>query len=93
MSADTGSFLLHSRKFKWGHAMWRQVVERVEATLRVKRFNQLGGLQLDRDVRSLVGTLSNVTQRTVRDKFAVLNQMGAPMETSTTEICRLCQFI
>lgn len=66
--------------------MWRQVVERVEATLRVKRFNQLGGLQLDRDVRSLVGTLSNVTQRTVRDKFAVLNQMGAPMQLSTTNL-------
>jgi hypothetical protein len=52
------------------------VVERVEATLRLKAFNQLGGLQLDRDVRSLVATLSNVTQRTVRDKFAILNQMG-----------------
>ncbi|EIE27386.1 COG4-domain-containing protein [Coccomyxa subellipsoidea C-169] len=53
-----------------------QVVERVEATLRLKPFNQLGGLQLDRDVRALVATLSNVTQRTVRDKFAILNQMG-----------------
>jgi hypothetical protein len=52
------------------------VVERLEALLRVKRFNQLGGLQLDRDVRTLVVTLSEVTQRTVRDKFAVLNQMG-----------------
>lgn len=54
------------------------MVERVEATLRLKPFNQLGGLQLDRDVRALVATLSNVTQRTVRDKFAILNQMGAP---------------
>ena len=35
-----------------------QVVDRLEATLRVKRFNQLGGLQLDRDVRHMVVTLS-----------------------------------
>ena len=59
------------------------MVERVEATLRLKRFNQLGGLQLDRDVRSLVVTLSNVTQRTVRDKFAILNQMGARAQAHT----------
>ncbi|KAK9907313.1 hypothetical protein WJX75_001280 [Coccomyxa subellipsoidea] len=57
-------------------SLLEKVVERVEATLRLKAFNQLGGLQLDRDVRSLVATLSNVTQRTVRDKFAILNQMG-----------------
>lgn len=37
-----------------------QVVDRLEATLRVKRFNQLGGLQLDRDVRHMVVTLSEV---------------------------------
>ena len=40
------------------HAL--QVVDRLEATLRVKRFNQLGGLQLDRDVRHMVVTLSKV---------------------------------
>lgn len=41
-----------------------------------KRFNQLGGLQLDRDVRLLVSALSDITQRTVRDKFARLTQMA-----------------
>ncbi len=45
--------------------MWRisalQVVDRLEATLRVKRFNQLGGLQLDRDVRHMVVTLSEAS--------------------------------
>jgi hypothetical protein len=51
-----------------------QVVERLEATVRLKRFNQLGGLQLDRDVRALVAALSGLTARTVRDKFAALNQ-------------------
>ena len=38
-----------------------QVVDRLEATLRVKRFNQLGGLQLDRDVRHMVVTLSEAS--------------------------------
>lgn len=56
-----------------------QVVDRLEAVVRVKRFNQLGGLQLDRDVRTLVSTLSSLTQRTVRDKFAILNQVRAIM--------------
>lgn len=37
------------------------MVDRLEATLSVKRFNQLGGLQLDRDVRHLINTLSEVT--------------------------------
>ena len=44
--------------------------------MRLKRFNQLGGLQLDRDVRTLLAHLSEVTNRTVRDKFANLAQMG-----------------
>ncbi|CAK0785054.1 hypothetical protein CVIRNUC_008259 [Coccomyxa viridis] len=57
-------------------SLLQKVVDRLEATLRVKRFNQLGGLQLDRDVRHMVVTLSEVTQRTIRDKFAVLSQMG-----------------
>lgn len=37
------------------------MVDRLEATLSVKRFNQLGGLQLDRDVRHLINTLSEVS--------------------------------
>ena len=53
------------------------MVDRLEAVVRVKRFNQLGGLQLDRDVRMLVSTLSSLTQRTVRDKFAILSQVCA----------------
>jgi hypothetical protein len=34
-----------------------------------------GGLQLDRDVRALVAALSEMTSRTVRDKFARLTQV------------------
>ena len=53
--------------------------------MRVKIFNQLGGLQLDRDVRALVSTLSGVTQRTVRDKFAVLNQASCMLHANVDE--------
>ncbi|KAL2609822.1 hypothetical protein R1flu_028395 [Riccia fluitans] len=52
------------------------LVKRVEAIMVQKRFNQLGGLQLDRDARTLVGHFSGMTQRTVRDKFARLTQMA-----------------
>ena len=37
---------------------------------------QLGGLQLDRDLRSLLGYLSSLTPWPVRDKFARLTQMA-----------------
>ncbi|BFI43089.1 hypothetical protein AXG93_1774s1140 [Marchantia polymorpha subsp. ruderalis] len=52
------------------------LVKRLEAIMVQKRFNQLGGLQLDRDARTLVGHFSGMTQRTVRDKFARLTQMA-----------------
>lgn len=51
-------------------------VKRLEVIMMQKRFNQLGGLQLDRDARTLVGHFSGMTQRTVRDKFARLTQMA-----------------
>ena len=44
--------------------------------MHLKKFNQLGGLQLDRNVRVIISTLSEVTQRTVRDKFVKLSQMA-----------------
>ena len=53
-----------------------KVTERLEATLRLKRFNQLGGLQLDRDVRVLVSTLAEVVPGTVRERFARLSEMS-----------------
>ncbi|KAJ7280500.1 hypothetical protein O6H91_Y371800 [Diphasiastrum complanatum] len=52
------------------------IVKRIEVIMTQKRFNQLGGLQLDRDTRTLVGHFSGMTQRTVRDKFARLIQMA-----------------
>lgn len=38
-------------------------------------FSQLGGLQLDREVRSLVAAAGDLTTRPVRDKFARLTQV------------------
>ncbi|KAL6583500.1 Golgi transport complex subunit 4 [Orobanche minor] len=52
------------------------IVRRLEVIMMQKRFSQLGGLQLDRDVRTLVSHFSSMTQRTVRDKFSRLTQMA-----------------
>mmetsp|Transcript_26 Transcript_26/g.78 ORF Transcript_26/g.78 Transcript_26/m.78 type:complete len:746 (+) Transcript_26:194-2431(+) len=60
-----------------------KVAGRLEAILAKKSFNQLGGLQLDRDVRNLVSHLSEFTQRTIRDKFARLTQMATVLSLET----------
>ncbi|KAL6523788.1 Golgi transport complex subunit 4 [Orobanche gracilis] len=52
------------------------IVKRLEVIMMQKIFSQLGGLQLDRDVRTLVSHFSSMTQRTVRDKFSRLTQMA-----------------
>ncbi len=49
----------------------------MDAILATKRFSQLGGLQLDRDVRALVAYAGELTQRPVRDRFAELTQVCA----------------
>lgn len=58
------------------HLVIEFIVKRLEVIMMQKRFSQLGGLQLDRDVRGLVSHFSGMTQRTVRDKFARLTQMA-----------------
>ncbi|KAK8945557.1 Conserved oligomeric Golgi complex subunit 4 [Platanthera guangdongensis] len=50
-------------------------VKRLDVIMMQKRFNQLGGLQLDREVRALVNHFSEMSQRPVRDKFARLSQI------------------
>ena len=37
---------------------------------------QLGGLQFDKELRTLVGYLTAITQWTIRDKFARLTQIA-----------------
>ncbi|GMH33415.1 hypothetical protein BSKO_01249 [Bryopsis sp. KO-2023] len=58
------------------HLLLDRIASRIEALMMRKRFNQLGGLQLDRDVRAIVSHLSETSQRTVRDKFARLTQVA-----------------
>jgi len=53
------------------------VVQRLEAVLWQRRFNALGALALDRDLRTLLGGLSGLAPRTVRDKFARLSQIAS----------------
>ncbi|XP_032219195.1 conserved oligomeric Golgi complex subunit 4 isoform X2 [Nematostella vectensis] len=48
----------------------------VEKAVIKTNFNRLGGLQLDKELRSLVGYLTAVTQWTIRDKFARLTQIS-----------------
>ncbi len=50
----------------------------MDAVVATKRFSQVGGLQLDQDVRALVAYAGELTQRPVRDKFAELTQVGPP---------------
>ena len=46
-------------------------------------FSRLGGLLFDREVRSLVSFLSNVTTWSVRDKFSRLTQMSTVLNLET----------
>lgn len=66
-------------------ALVDSVVARLEAIFWQKRFNWLGGLQLERDVRALVNHLSEQTARTVRDKFARLTQMATVLNVEAAE--------
>jgi len=46
-------------------------------------FNRLGGLQFDKEVRSLSSFLTSVTSWTIRDKFSRLQQMAAILNIET----------
>ncbi|GAA6107300.1 conserved oligomeric Golgi complex subunit 4, partial [Tachysurus ichikawai] len=48
----------------------------LEKTVFKCSFSRLGGLQFDKELRSLVAYLSSVTSWTIRDKFARLTQIG-----------------
>lgn len=55
--------------------MWMMHIAGVDAVVATRKFSQVGGLQLDRDVRALVAYAGDLTQRPVRDKFAELTQV------------------
>ena len=49
------------------------------------RFSRLGGLLLDREVRSLVSFLTSVTTWSVRDRFARLTQMSTILNLESVD--------
>lgn len=51
-------------------------VEHVAHSLVLIFLSKLGGLQFDKELRSLVAYLTTVTTWTIRDKFARLTQMA-----------------
>lgn len=53
-----------------------EVALMLEKVVVKSNFNRLGGMQLDKEVRSLVAYLVNVATWSVRDKFARLNQIA-----------------
>lgn len=52
------------------------VASTLERAVLKTKFTRLGGLQFDRELRSLVNFLTGVTSQTVRDRFARLHQMN-----------------
>ncbi|CAG0882929.1 unnamed protein product [Cyprideis torosa] len=53
-----------------------EITSQLEKAVLKCSFNRLGGLQLDKDVRALVGYLGSVIDWSIRDKFARLSQMA-----------------
>uniref|UniRef100_A0A8C6RZ30 Conserved oligomeric Golgi complex subunit 4 n=1 Tax=Nannospalax galili TaxID=1026970 RepID=A0A8C6RZ30_NANGA len=52
------------------------VAVELEKVVLKSAFNRLGGLQFDKELRSLIAYLTTVTTWTIRDKFARLSQMA-----------------
>ncbi|GBF96968.1 hypothetical protein Rsub_09048 [Raphidocelis subcapitata] len=67
------------------HSLLDKLLARLEVLIGRKRFSQLGGLQLDRDVRALVAATGAMTARTVRDKFARLTQMATVLSLESVQ--------
>ncbi|MEW5307113.1 MAG: hypothetical protein WDW36_009530 [Sanguina aurantia] len=67
------------------HLVVDKVVSRLEGILSRKQFNQLGGLQLDRDTRLLVSLLGERSARTVRDKCGRLTQTAMLLGMESVE--------
>jgi len=59
------------------HIIIKFISTRLEHEILKKKFNQLGGLQLDKEIRVLQNYFASISQKTVRDKFARLTQMAA----------------
>ncbi|XP_066927345.1 conserved oligomeric Golgi complex subunit 4-like [Clytia hemisphaerica] len=53
-----------------------EIAQRMEKVVLKSSFNRLGGLQFDKELRSLIQYLTSITEWTVRDKFARLSQIA-----------------
>ena len=53
-----------------------ELATRLEKVVMKSTFNRLGGLQFDKELRSLIQYLTSITEWTVRDKFARLSQVA-----------------
>eukprot|EP01080_Neovahlkampfia_damariscottae_P011160 gene11160-3982_t len=53
------------------------IISKIELIIFKKSFSQFGGLQFDKDIRSLMIFFSNKTHKTVRDKFLRLTQISS----------------
>lgn len=62
-----------------------KIVSRMEAAIAQKSFTQLGGLQLDKDVRALVVGLSELCETSLREKFGRLGQLATVMGVESVE--------
>ena len=61
------------------------VTSRFEQVTRQKRFNQLGGLQFDKDVRALREYFKQISATAVRDKFTRLSQIASILSLERVE--------
>eukprot|EP00092_Neocalanus_flemingeri_P002605 GFUD01002792.1.p1 GENE.GFUD01002792.1~~GFUD01002792.1.p1 ORF type:complete len:401 (+),score=143.44 GFUD01002792.1:554-1756(+) len=60
-----------------------EVTVQLEKAVVKSSFSRLGGLQFDREMRSLSSFLTSVTTWTIRDKFSRLQQMAAMLNMET----------
>lgn len=63
-----------------------QIIGRILILFFLRIDTQLGGLQFDKELRSLVGYLTAVTQWTIRDKFARLTQIATVLNLEKVTI-------
>ncbi|CAD5118829.1 DgyrCDS7507 [Dimorphilus gyrociliatus] len=58
---------------------------RLEKAILSRTFNRLGGMQLERDLRTLLTYITSLTSWTVRDKFARIQQMALVLSVENVD--------
>jgi len=62
-----------------------EVTSQLEKAILKSSFSRLGGLQLDKEVRSLSSFLTSITTWTIRDKFSRVQQVAAIINLETVQ--------